>query len=100
MELGLLCTDEDDNEELGEVYGPLSWQGCGNDPRWIQEADVAWNYERMQFQGHIFVVQWAAGKKWPLHIDVSEKEEKEGRRSWISWWGQEGKRIKLIDSTM
>ena len=31
MELELLCTDEDDTEELNEMYGLLCWQGCGND---------------------------------------------------------------------
>ena len=30
-ELGLLYTDEDDNDELIEVYGPLCWQGWDND---------------------------------------------------------------------
>ena len=30
-DLGLLCTDEDDNDEFNEVYGPLCWQGCDND---------------------------------------------------------------------
>ena len=30
-ELGLLCADEDDVEELNEMYGPLCWQGCEND---------------------------------------------------------------------
>ena len=29
--LGLLSTDEDDNEELNEMYGSLCWQGCEND---------------------------------------------------------------------
>ena len=24
-------TDEDDNQELNEMYGPLCWQGCGDD---------------------------------------------------------------------
>ena len=27
----MLCTDEDDNDKLNEVYGPLCWQGCDND---------------------------------------------------------------------
>ena len=31
MELGTLCTDEDDIDELSEMHGPLCWQGCGND---------------------------------------------------------------------
>ena len=28
MELGLLCADDDDVEELNEMHGPLCWQGC------------------------------------------------------------------------
>ena len=31
VELGY-CTNEDDNDELNEMYGPLCWQGCDNDP--------------------------------------------------------------------
>ena len=28
MELGLLCTGDDDVEELSEMYGPQCWEGC------------------------------------------------------------------------
>ena len=31
VELGFLCTDDDDVEELDEMYGPLCWQGCDTD---------------------------------------------------------------------
>ena len=31
VELGLLCTDEDDIGEFKEMYGPLCWQGCERD---------------------------------------------------------------------
>ena len=31
VELVLLCTDDDDVEELNEVYGTLCWQGCDTD---------------------------------------------------------------------
>ena len=31
VELGLLCTGDDDVEELTELYGPFCWQGCEND---------------------------------------------------------------------
>ena len=31
VELGLLCTDEDDIGEFNEMCGPLCWQGCEND---------------------------------------------------------------------
>ena len=32
VELGLMCTDEKDNEELTKMYGPLCWQGYDKDP--------------------------------------------------------------------
>ena len=31
VELRLLCTDDEDVEELQEMYGPLRWHGCNND---------------------------------------------------------------------
>ena len=31
-ELGLMCTDESDEEELTKMYGPLCWQGYDKDP--------------------------------------------------------------------
>ena len=32
IELGLLCIDEETDEELVDFYGPLCWQGYGADP--------------------------------------------------------------------
>ena len=32
VELGLMCTDEKDIEELNEMYGPSCWQGHDHDP--------------------------------------------------------------------
>ena len=32
VELGLMCTDEKDIEELTTMYGPLCWQGYDKDP--------------------------------------------------------------------
>ena len=32
VELGLMCTDEKDIEELNEMYGLLCWQGYDHDP--------------------------------------------------------------------
>ena len=52
-----------------------------------QETDVVWNCEGIQLQGHIYVVQlwpWERNK-CPSRIDVLEKEDKEGRRSWITY---------------
>ena len=31
VELGLFCTEDDDNDELNEMYGPFCWQGWEND---------------------------------------------------------------------
>ncbi len=31
VELGLMCTDEKDNEELTKMCGPLCWQGYDKD---------------------------------------------------------------------
>ena len=33
VELGMMCTDEKDIEELEGIYGPLRWQGYDKDPR-------------------------------------------------------------------
>ena len=57
VELGLLCADEDDIGELNEMYAPLCWQGCEKRSWRVQEADVVWNYEGIQVQGHLHVVQ-------------------------------------------
>ena len=32
VELGMMCTDEQDIEELTDIYGPLGWQGYDQDP--------------------------------------------------------------------
>ena len=43
VELGMMWTDEDDIEELMEIYGPLCWQGNDKDPggfnktRWFEK---------------------------------------------------------------
>ena len=32
MELGMMCTDENDMEELSGLYGPRCWHGYDHDP--------------------------------------------------------------------
>ena len=32
VELGLMCTDENDEEELTKMYGPSCWHGYDKDP--------------------------------------------------------------------
>ena len=46
VELGLMCTDENDSEELTNMYGPLCWQGYDKDPGGFKKH-VVWDYERM-----------------------------------------------------
>ena len=50
VELGLLCADEDDIDELSEMYGHLRWQGCENDHGGLKKL------EGIQLQGHLHVV--------------------------------------------
>ena len=47
VELGLMCTDEKDIEELTKMYGPLCWQVYDKDPGGFQENHVVRNYERI-----------------------------------------------------
>ena len=49
VELGLMCTDENDNEELTKMYGPLCWQGYDKDsgPGGFKKNHVVWNHERI-----------------------------------------------------
>ena len=37
VELGLLCTGDEEDSELGELYGPLCWRGFEADPGRLQE---------------------------------------------------------------
>ena len=32
VEMGVMCTDEKDTEELTKMFGPLCWQGYDKDP--------------------------------------------------------------------
>ena len=48
VELGLMCTDESDEEELTKMYGPSCWQGCDKDAGGIKKKKhVVWDYERI-----------------------------------------------------
>ena len=40
VELGLLCTDEDDSDEPNEMYGPLCWQSCDNDHKKLMWYEI------------------------------------------------------------
>ena len=57
VKLGLMCTDEDDIEELNEMYGPSCWQGCENDHGGFKKLMWYWNHEGVQLQGFLHVVQ-------------------------------------------
>ena len=41
VELGLMCTDENDEEELTKMYGPLCWLGHDNYPGGFKKNHVA-----------------------------------------------------------
>ena len=64
VELGMMCTDETDIEELNEM-DPCVGNCRDKDPRGFEEADVERN-EGVQVQGHIYMVQVRKGKKRPL----------------------------------
>ena len=44
VELGLMCTDEKDIEELTKMYGPLCWQGYDKNPGGFKQI---WDHERI-----------------------------------------------------
>ena len=56
VELGLMCTDEEDIEELKEMYGLPCWQGYDKDLGCFKKWMWALHYERIQLQGHFHVV--------------------------------------------
>ena len=45
VELGLMCTDEKDIEELTKMYGALCWQGYVKDPGGFKKNHVVWDHE-------------------------------------------------------
>ena len=45
-ELGLMCIDEKDNEELTKMCGPFCWQGYDKDPGGLKKHVVR-NYARI-----------------------------------------------------
>ena len=55
VELGLLCTDDEDNEERNQMYG-LVLARMGKRAGRIQKADVVWHYEGVQLQGYFYIV--------------------------------------------
>ena len=47
VELGLMCTEENDDEELTNMYGPSCWQGLDKDSGGFKKNHVVWDYERI-----------------------------------------------------
>ena len=47
VELGLMCTDENDEEELTKLYGPLCRQWHDKDRGGLKKIIVVWDYERI-----------------------------------------------------
>ena len=57
VELGLLCTSDDDVEELTELHGPFCWQGCENDQGGVKKLGVVRDHERVQLHSDIYQVE-------------------------------------------
>ena len=56
-ELGMMCTDEKDIEELEGMYRSLVLARVRQRSWRLQEIDVVRDYERIQLQGHFHVVR-------------------------------------------
>ena len=46
VELGLMCTNENEKEELTKLHGPLCWQGQDKDRGGFREKMI-WEHERI-----------------------------------------------------
>ena len=78
MQLGMMCTDEKDLEELNEMYGPLCWRGYDKDPGGI---------EKLMWYGMMKEFNCKATSAWSkcgraketafTHRHLSPKKEKE-----------------------
>ena len=82
VELGPLCTDEDDNHELNEMCGLLCWQGCERDHGGFKE--LMWygikkesKMARLLLRGPVTV----AIKNWP-HTDILGIDGGAGLHRW------------------
>ena len=75
VELGLMCTDEKDIEELNEMHGTLCWQGYEKRQWRFQEADVVWNHEGDQLQGCIHVVRVRPSQRYYFHTQTTQRQE-------------------------
>ena len=54
IELGFLCMDEDD--EMKDIFGPQCWGGVDADPGVFKVIEVVGDYEGVQVQGWIYLV--------------------------------------------
>ena len=77
--LGLMCTDENDNEELLGIYGPLCWQGYVKDPGGFKKNHVVWDHERIWLQGILCVICVWKRKRRGLYAQTHTKSRKERR---------------------
>ena len=62
----MLCTDENDIEELTGMYGPLCWQGYDKDPG---------SFKKLMWYGMMKEFNCKATSKWsvekmPAHTDI------------------------------
>ena len=82
VELGLMCTDEKDIEELTEMYGPLCWQGYDKDPGGFKKT--MWYEIKKEFDCKVSCAQSECGKgreKMPLRTDIQAQERKRNFRN-------------------
>ena len=52
----MMGTDENDSDELINVYGLLCWQSYDKDPGGLEENDVVSNFGRNLLQGVFYMV--------------------------------------------
>ena len=75
VELGLLCTDDDDADEINEMYGPLCWQYYDND---------AGGHKKMSWYEIMKEFNCRVSSTWPLHPKNGDMKERS--LNWIIFW--------------
>ena len=87
-ELGLMCTDENDEEKLTKLYGPLRWQGYDKDPGGFKK--IMWYGIGKEFDCRVSSTRSVCGK---VRADafyaqaLGKRQEGTVFRSWITSMG-------------
>ena len=83
VEPGLPCTDEDDNDELNEMCGPLCSQGCENDKNGFKK--LMW-YGIMEFYGKVTFTWSRCGREREMGFTHRQfGNEGEGRTAQLDY---------------